>query len=191
MIAYRATLDVPEQTVVCVSRWLAAHRRAYDIRPWQRAATPFTQAVLVLRWFKAATDLPNLARDARVSIATAYRYLHEAVDVIAAHAPDLPDVLAKGRACVRGGNSCAWTARSSRRFGARGNPRLDTTCGIPASTTATAATSKSSPARTATPSGSARDSPPKQAADPALGELFKRKLDRPGSVYDYSSNYLN
>lgn len=29
-----------------------------------------------------------------MSIATGYRYLHEAIDVIAAHAPDLHDVLA-------------------------------------------------------------------------------------------------
>lgn len=96
MITYRATLDVPEQTVVCVSRWLAADRTARDVRPWQRAATPFGQAVLVLRWFKDATDLRILARDAKVSIATAYRYLHEGIDVIAAHAPDLSDVLARG-----------------------------------------------------------------------------------------------
>lgn len=66
------------------------------MRPWQRAATPFVQAVLVLRWFKDATDLRILARDAWVSIATAYRYLHEAIDVIAQHAPDLHDVLAHG-----------------------------------------------------------------------------------------------
>ena len=51
---------------------------------------------MVLRWFKNATDLPTLARDGRVSIATAYRYVHEAIDVIAAHAPDLPEVLAHG-----------------------------------------------------------------------------------------------
>jgi len=31
-----------------------------------------------------------------VSIATGYRYLHEAIDVIAAQAPELPDVLAAG-----------------------------------------------------------------------------------------------
>ena len=36
-----------------------------------------------------------LAHDAGVSIATGYRYLHEAIDVIAAHAPELPDVLAE------------------------------------------------------------------------------------------------
>jgi hypothetical protein len=96
VITYRATLDVPEQTVYQVSRWLAAHRKVDDLRPWQRAATPFVQAVMVLRWFKDATDLPILARDAGVSIATGYRYVHEAIDVIASHAPDLPDVLARG-----------------------------------------------------------------------------------------------
>jgi hypothetical protein len=96
VITYRATLDVPAATVSVVSRWLAAHRRAHDRRPWQRAATPYTQAVLVVRWFKEATDLRILARDARISVATAYRYLHEAIDVIAAQAPDLPDVLARG-----------------------------------------------------------------------------------------------
>jgi len=96
VITYRATLDVPEQTVFCVSRWLTAYRKVHDRRPWQRAATPYVQAVLVLRWFKDATDLPTLARDAKVSIATAYRYVHEAIDVIAAQAPELPDVLAHG-----------------------------------------------------------------------------------------------
>jgi len=51
---------------------------------------------MVLRWFKEGTDPRVLARDASVSIATAYRYLHEAIDVIAAHAPALPDVLTRG-----------------------------------------------------------------------------------------------
>jgi hypothetical protein len=98
VITYRATLDVPSDTVLTVSLWLDAHREAHDRRPWQRAATPYTQAVLVLRWFKDATDLPALARDARVSVATAYRYVHEGIDVIAAQAPELPDVLADGLA---------------------------------------------------------------------------------------------
>jgi hypothetical protein len=96
VITYRATLDVPASTVSQVARWLSAYRKLHDRRPWQRAATPFVQAVMVLRWFKNATDLPTLARDGRVSIATAYRYVHEAIDVIAAHAPDLPEVLAHG-----------------------------------------------------------------------------------------------
>jgi hypothetical protein len=95
VITYRATLDVPAETVHRVARWLAAHREIHDARPWQRAATPFVQAVMVLRWFREATDLRVLSRDGGVSIATGYRYLHEAIDVIAAHAPDLHDVLAQ------------------------------------------------------------------------------------------------
>jgi len=97
VITYRATLNVPFTTCATVSRWLAAHRRAVDTRPWQRAATCWVQAVLVLRWFKDGTALWLLARDARISQATAYRYLHEALDVIAAHVPDLNEVLAEGR----------------------------------------------------------------------------------------------
>ena len=98
MITYRATLDVPAHTLGQVSRWLLAHRKAHDRAPWQRAATPYVQAVMVLRWFKERTDLRILARDSGVSIATAYRYLHEGIDVIAAHAPDLHDVLDRGLA---------------------------------------------------------------------------------------------
>jgi hypothetical protein len=95
VITYRATLDVPDHTLAFVARILAAHRRRTDRRPWQRAAAAYTQA-LVLRWFRDGTALAALARDARVSVATAYRYLHEGIDVIAAHAPDLHDVLERG-----------------------------------------------------------------------------------------------
>lgn len=96
MFSYRATLDVPLETVARVSRWLQAHRRRVDLRPWQRAATCWTQAVLVLRWFKDGTDIAMLARDAKVSLATAYRYLHEAIDVIASRGPTLSEVLTSG-----------------------------------------------------------------------------------------------
>jgi hypothetical protein len=97
VLSYRATLDVPIETVARVSRWLQAHRRRVDARPWQRAATCWTQAVLALRWLIDKPDVHLLARDARISQATAYRYLHEAIDVIAQQAPDLPEVLAAGR----------------------------------------------------------------------------------------------
>jgi hypothetical protein len=119
VITYRATLDVPEQTAATVSRWLAAHRRRVDARPWQRVATPWVQAVMVLRWFKDGADLRLLARDAGISIATAYRYLHEGIDVIAAHAPDLAEVLAhalgEGWAFVCLDGTLIPAARSSAR----------------------------------------------------------------------------
>lgn len=97
MITYRATLDVPISTLRVVTGWLREHRRRHDVRPWRRAATVYVQAVMTLRWFKERTDVRILARDAGISVATAYRYLHEAIDVIAAQAPDLPDVLTEGR----------------------------------------------------------------------------------------------
>ena len=93
MLSYPATLDVPESIAHTICLWLAAHRRAHDMRPWQRAATCRVQAVLLLRWMVAGTALTTLARDSKVSRATAYRYLHEALGVIADRAPDLPEVL--------------------------------------------------------------------------------------------------
>ena len=93
MLSYRATLDVPRSTARAISGWLAAHRKARDIRPAQRAATPWVQAVMLLRWLINATDLKTLARDAGVSLATAYRYLHEALEVISSKAPSLGEVI--------------------------------------------------------------------------------------------------
>jgi len=93
VITYRATLDVPIHTLRAVTGWLRDHRHRHDTRPWQRAGTVHVQAVLVLRWFKDDTDIRILARDAGLSIATAYRYLHEGIDVIAARAPELSQVL--------------------------------------------------------------------------------------------------
>ena len=92
-MSYRATLDVPIATVRTISGWLTAHRRAYDIRPHQRACTTWGQAVLVLRWLKDGTDVRTLARDAGVSQATGYRYLHEALEVVAQRSPEITDVL--------------------------------------------------------------------------------------------------
>lgn len=97
MLSYRATLDVPHATVARVSRWLQVHRSRVDARPWQRAATCWTQAVLALRWLKDGTDVRLLARDAGISVATAYRYVHEAIDVIADQQPELSTVLQVGR----------------------------------------------------------------------------------------------
>ena len=96
-MSYPATGDVPESIAHAICLWLAAHRRAHDTRPWQRAATCRAQAVLLLRWMVAGTALTTLARDSRVSRATAYRYLHEALGVIADRAPDLPEVLQRLR----------------------------------------------------------------------------------------------
>lgn len=76
MVTYGATLDLPFGTVATVSAWLQAHRRRHDLRPWQRAAPCWRQAVLVLRWLSDGTDIALLSRDAKISQATGCRYLH-------------------------------------------------------------------------------------------------------------------
>ncbi|GAB2331862.1 IS5-like element IS470 family transposase [Streptomyces variabilis] len=93
LVTYVATLDVPRHVVDHLSRLLAAHRRRIGTPRGSRALGPFRQAVLVLRWFRERGCVHCLARDAGISQATGYRYLHEGIDVLAAQAPDLHEVL--------------------------------------------------------------------------------------------------
>jgi hypothetical protein len=97
-VSHRASLDVSAPVLKAVTGWIARRRRRPGSRPGQRAGTVHTQVVLVLRWLRHRLDLRTLADEVGLSIATAYRYLHEALDVIAAHAPDLDDVLSHARA---------------------------------------------------------------------------------------------
>ncbi len=80
----------------CLSRLLAAHRRHIGTSRGSRALGPFRQDVLILRWFRERGCVHCLARDAGVSQAIGYRYLHERIDVLAEKAPDLHQVLGRG-----------------------------------------------------------------------------------------------
>ena len=93
MITYRATLDVPRALAQYLARLLLAERTERGTRRGRRVLGVFDHAVLVLRWFRESTPVEQLARDTGIGIATCYRYLHEGIDVLAAEAPDLPDVL--------------------------------------------------------------------------------------------------
>jgi hypothetical protein len=90
-------LDVPRPVVEFLARLLAAHRRRIGTPKRSRALGPFRQAVLVLRWFRSRSCVHCLARDAGISQATGYRYLHEGIDVLAEQAPDLHEVLTRCR----------------------------------------------------------------------------------------------
>ena len=74
MIAYRATLDIPRKLAQFVAKLLAAERHRRGTPRGSRALTCFWQPVLGLRWFRDRTASDALARDHRVSRATAYRY---------------------------------------------------------------------------------------------------------------------
>lgn len=84
MITYSARLDVPRELVRHVASLLRAHRRAVGTRPGTRALTCFYQALLVLVWFRKGEDKTTLGAGFGVSRATAYRYVAEAVRVLAA-----------------------------------------------------------------------------------------------------------
>ena len=101
MLSYRVMLDVPFQLVVFVSGLLAQRRREIGTRDGTRALTCWKQAVFALAWFRDRPDICRLGQGFGISQATAYRYLNEAIEVLAARAPSL-----------RG----AWTRPLSRGF---------------------------------------------------------------------------
>ena len=98
MIPYRAMLDVPAELLRYLSRLLAAERRRRGTPAGSRKLSCRDQAVLALRWFRDRTRIEALGRDHGVSRATAYRYVAEAVDVLSAQAPGLPEALERAMA---------------------------------------------------------------------------------------------
>lgn len=86
LVTYTAVLPVGQSAVAFVSKLLAAERARRRTRHGRRALSCSRQAVMVLRWLLDATRLSQLAVDNQVSSSTAYRYLHEAIDVLAARA---------------------------------------------------------------------------------------------------------
>ncbi len=97
VFTYSAICDVPEETLRCVTALLHAQRREIGTRVGRRAGTVRAQARLVLRWFRDDAPVRLLAVEAGLAISICYRYLHEAIDVIAEQAPDLHDVLEQAK----------------------------------------------------------------------------------------------
>ena len=97
-VTYTAVLPVEEDTVQFVSALLAADRCQRRTRSRRRALGCYRQAVLILRWFLDGTRLAQLAADNGIGRSTAYRYLHEGIDVLADRAPGLRGALLAARA---------------------------------------------------------------------------------------------
>jgi hypothetical protein len=97
VITYRATLDVPRELLRFVTRLLIQERRMRGTPAGSRVLTCREQAILVLRRFRDRTRVEQLGRDHGVSRATAYRYVGEGTEVLAAQAPDLREALERAR----------------------------------------------------------------------------------------------
>jgi hypothetical protein len=83
----------PEELVQFVAGLLAAERRRRGTPRGSRALTCLWQAVLGVRWFRDRATPDALARDHRISRATAYRYRDEVTGVLAEQPPDLHQAL--------------------------------------------------------------------------------------------------
>jgi len=92
VIAYPAMLDVPTELVAFVAELLAAERLARGTR----ALSCTDQALFALVWFRENREVALIGRGLGISQATSYRYLDEAIGVLAARAPDLHAALARG-----------------------------------------------------------------------------------------------
>jgi DDE superfamily endonuclease/Helix-turn-helix of DDE superfamily endonuclease len=93
VIGYPAMLDVPEELVTHVARLLDAERVARGTRTGARKLSSDNQAIFALVWFREQRDVALIGAGFQISQATAYRYLDEAIGVLAAQAPDLHEAL--------------------------------------------------------------------------------------------------
>jgi hypothetical protein len=93
VIAYPAMLDVSIELIRYVASLLRKERKARGTRKGSRALTCWFHAVFAIAWFRDRPEIARHGKAFRISQATAYRYLHEAIDVLAAQAPDLHEAL--------------------------------------------------------------------------------------------------
>ncbi|WP_433469318.1 transposase family protein [Spirillospora sp. CA-128828] len=97
MIPWRATLDVSRELAQYLAGLLQAERHRRGTPKASRALTCFWHAVLVLRWFRDRADPTTLALDHGGSRTTAYRYIDEAIEVLAGQALDLHQALRQAK----------------------------------------------------------------------------------------------
>ncbi|MGW9436135.1 IS5 family transposase [Streptomyces sp. NPDC055607] len=91
LVPYPATLDVSYELVEHVS-WLIYARRRELNSPWRRLGC-FKQALLTLAHLRKNETFTQLAAGFGVSTTTAWRYVDETLDVLAAWTPGLHEAL--------------------------------------------------------------------------------------------------
>ena len=92
-VIYTAVLPTSRATVQHIAVLLQRHRLSIGTRAGRRVLGCFAHAVLICRFLLEATRVAHLARDNAMGVSTTYRYLHEALDVLAAQAPRLRPAL--------------------------------------------------------------------------------------------------
>ncbi|MGW8886016.1 transposase family protein [Streptomyces sp. NPDC055749] len=95
MLVYPSGIDLSSRALRHLSSVLAGHRRRIGSR-WRRL-TCGRQAMLVLAHLRCGDTYARVAAGFRIGIATAYRYIREAVDLLAALAPTLEQAMTSVR----------------------------------------------------------------------------------------------
>jgi hypothetical protein len=88
-VTYAAVLPVRDETIAFLAGRLEAERRNRGTRAGARSLTCHAQSILILRWFLDGTWIAQLAIDNAITGTSAYKYLHEGIDVLAASAPSV------------------------------------------------------------------------------------------------------
>lgn len=91
MLSYPSGMTVSTHTLKMVSTLLRRHRRERATR-WRRL-TPGRQALLVVAHLRTGDTYAQLACGFKVGTSTVYRYLREAIDLLAAMAPTLEQAM--------------------------------------------------------------------------------------------------
>jgi hypothetical protein len=91
VLVYPSAIDLSSRTLQHLSGLLADHCRRIGSR-WRRL-TCGRQALLVLAHLRCGDTYAHLAAGFRVGMATVYRYIREAVDLLAALAPTLEQAM--------------------------------------------------------------------------------------------------
>ncbi|MGW6394690.1 transposase family protein [Streptomyces sp. NPDC055103] len=95
MLAYPSSIDLSSRTLRYLTGRLAVWQGESGTR-WRRP-TAGRQALLALAHLRCGDTYTQLAAGFGIGIATAYRYIHEAVDVLAALAPTLAEAMCIAR----------------------------------------------------------------------------------------------
>ncbi|MCZ7433352.1 IS5 family transposase [Streptomyces sp. WMMC1477] len=100
MLVYPCGLDVSSRSLTFLAARLREHRRRIGSR-WRRL-TVGRQALLVLAHLRNGTTYAQLAAGFEIGTSTVYRYINEAVELLAALAPTLAEAVrtASGKAYV-------------------------------------------------------------------------------------------
>ncbi|MCQ6246174.1 IS5 family transposase [Streptomyces malaysiensis] len=91
MLVYPSGLDLSSSALRFLTARLREHRRALGTR-WRRLSVG-RQALLALAYLRNGHPYAQLAAGFHVGITTAYRYIAEAIEVLAALAPTLADAV--------------------------------------------------------------------------------------------------